>query len=101
MEDILNELSAIAELGYLIKGIAGLFSLYGVGRFIYDFLWYNTVKLSVGSFKVKHKNYNYQDVTNIVSTLFYNGGRIDESVRREILEQLNPKVKDLKRKDYE
>lgn len=97
MEDILNELSAIAELGYLIKGIAGLFSLYGVGRFIYDFLWYNTVKLSVGSFKVKHKNYNYQDVTNIVSTLFYNGGRIDESVRREILEQLNPKVYDLKK----
>lgn len=101
MEEILNELSAIAELGNIIKSLAGIFSLYGLGRFVYDCLWYNTVKLSIGSFKVKHKNYNYQDVTNLVSTLFYNGGRIDESVRREILEQLNPKVKDLKRKDYE
>lgn len=93
----MNELSSLAEFGYLVKGIAGIFTFYGVGRFIYDFLWYNKVKLSIGSFRVRHKNYNYQDVTNLVSTLFYNGGRIDESVRREILEQLNPKVKDLKK----
>lgn len=97
MEELINELSAVAELGYIVKGIAGFFTLYGVGRFIYDYIWYNTVKLSIGSFKVRHKHYTYQIVTNLVSTIFYNGGHIDENVRREILEQLNPKVYSLKK----
>ena len=53
------------------------------------------VDLSIGSFIVRKKYYNVQNVTNIVSAQFYNGGIVPDSVRREIIIKTSPKVKNI------
>ena len=54
---------------------------------------YKTVTLSIGSFKIKRKDYNVQNVTNVVSLRYYNGGQIPADVRGEIIKVTLPKIK--------
>lgn len=54
---------------------------------------YKTVTLTVGSFKIKAKDFNVQNVTNIVSLKWYNGGQIPADVRAEIIKVTLPKIK--------
>lgn len=57
------------------------------------------VKLSCGSFWVRKRHYDVQSVTNIVSLHFYHGGQVPPAVRKEILEKLTPRIKDLKKNE--
>lgn len=97
MKEFLEFIYPIAQFGYYIRGIAGCFAIYGFIRFIKDYCMFKTVNLSIGSFVIQRKYYDYQNMTNIVSTHFYNGGRIDDDVRREILEKINHRVFFLKK----
>lgn len=54
---------------------------------------YKTVHLTVGSFKLRRKDFNVQNVTNIVSLRYYNGGQIPADVRAEIIRVTLPKYK--------
>ena len=54
---------------------------------------YKTVQLSIGSFKMKAKDFNVQNVTNVVSLRYYNGGQIPAEVRAEIIRVTLPKIK--------
>lgn len=60
-------------------------------------LKYKKIELSCGSFSVNRKNYDVQNITNIVSLYFYDSAKIPDNVRKEILEKTVPKVKDLRR----
>lgn len=55
------------------------------------------VHLSIGSFKIRRKDFSVQNITNIVSMKFYNGGEVPANVRKEILLKTCPRVKDLVR----
>ena len=54
---------------------------------------YKTVTLSIGSFKIKRRDYNVQNVTNVVSLRYYSGGQIPADVRGEIIKVTLPKIK--------
>ena len=54
---------------------------------------YKTVQLTVGSFKIKRRDFNVQNVTNVVSLRYYNGGQIPADVRSEIILVTLPKIK--------
>lgn len=58
--------------------------------------WYKKIELSCGSFQVKRKYYDVQNITNLVSLHFYDGGIVPPEVRKEILEKTSPKIKDKK-----
>ena len=60
-------------------------------------LKYKKIELSCGSFSVNRKNYDVQNITNIVSLYFYDGAKIPDNIRKEILEKTVPNVKDLRR----
>lgn len=69
-------------------------SVYGVVMFFRNY-FSRTVRLSIGSFKIKRKYYDVQNITNIVSVKFYDGGQIPPEIRREILELTCPDIKEL------
>ena len=69
--------------------------LYAFGTYIYGRVSYKTICLSVGSFRIRRKDFNVQAVTNIVSKCFYDGGHIPDNVRAEIINITAPKVKDI------
>lgn len=69
-------------------------SIYGIIMFLRNYVT-RTVTLSVGSFKIKQKYYDVQNITNIVSVRFYGGGQIPPEVRREILELTCPNIKEI------
>ena len=54
---------------------------------------YKTVTLTVGSFKIKRRDFNVQNVTNVVSLKYYNGGQIPAEIRSEIIMVTLPKIK--------
>lgn len=83
-------------IGYVIGGCT---SLYGVAALIYNHFWNKTVNLSIGSFKVKKKFHTVQNLTNIVSAHFYDGGTVPPEIRREILLLTCPDINDLEKKD--
>lgn len=94
MENFLNYMREVASLGDLIGALGGYVSLYALYVYLKDWM-YKKVDLSIGSFVVRKKDYNVQNVTNIVSAQFYKGGTVPDSVRREILLLTSPKVKNL------
>ncbi|MBQ9253960.1 MAG: hypothetical protein IJ180_04200 [Bacteroidales bacterium] len=82
----------------LIKTTIGVSSIYGIYSFLKNHIMKKRVKLSVGEFTIKKKDYTIQNVTNIVSNLFYGGGVIPDNIRKEILKTMCPKITNLKRK---
>lgn len=56
-------------------------------------LFCKKVKLSCGSFKIKRKHFTAQNVTNVVSLRFYNGGLVPDEIRKEILRVTCPEIK--------
>lgn len=44
------------------------------------------VKLDCGTFRVKRKNFNAVDLTRIVGSVFFDGGKVDDAIRKQILE---------------
>lgn len=98
MKELLDFLYPISVFGYIIKGFAGFFSIYGLFSFIWKWIP-RKIDLSIGSFRVRTQNRNYTDVTNLTSSLFYGGGRIDDKVRNEIIAALRPKIWRLEKKE--
>jgi hypothetical protein len=58
-------------------------------------LFWKKVELSCGSFKIRQMHFTVQNVTNVVSLRYYNGGVVPDDVRKEILKVTCPKTKDL------
>lgn len=90
MMSLLNEYEAVAEFVRII-----LYGLIVYGVILYRYLRWKTVKLPCGSFKVRRRDWDVQKITNIVSQHFYNGGHVDDNVRKKILELVNPEIKHL------
>jgi len=90
--DILSTLERVASYGDVIKGFAGYIAISAIYIAIRD-LFPKKENLSIGSFVVRRKHFNVQNVTNIVSVQFYEGGTVPDSVRREIILLTSPKVK--------
>ena len=74
------------EYGYLGNMFSAVSILVGWVILIYHNFWHKTVSLQIGKyrFKVKRKNFNSTDLTNIVSTLYFDGKTIDGELRQEI-----------------
>lgn len=72
--------------------ISNLLLLWIGGKVLYGYT-YKKVSLSIGTFKIKRKDYTVQNLTNIVSVLYYAGGHIPANVRAEIINLTLPKVK--------
>lgn len=95
LETIWELMQQGALVGDVVRSCFGISAMYGVISFIHNHL-YKTVKLSIGSFKVKYKDYNVQNITNIVSANFYEGDQVPPSIRKEIILLTCPKVKKMK-----
>lgn len=98
MENFLDYMHEVASIGDLIGALGGYVSLYALYIYIRDWM-YKKVDLSIGSFVVRKKDYNVQNVTNIVSAQFYEGGTVPNSVRKEIILLTSPKVKNVTTKN--
>lgn len=72
--------------------ISNLLLLWIGGKVLYGYT-YKKVNLSIGVFKIKRKDYTVQNLTNIVSVLYYGGGQVPPNVRAEIINLTLPKVK--------
>lgn len=97
MECIEQLIDLAFDLSDVIQSIFGIFSIYGIYSFIREWTP-KQVKLSIGSFSIKRKYFDVQNITNIVSAKFYDGGQIPPEIRREIIELTCPKIKNIKRK---
>lgn len=93
MSTIWQYIQELSGFGSFLEGLANL-SIIWVAFITVRGFTYKTVTLSIGSFKVRRKDCNVQNVTNLVSMLFYAGGVVPDSVRKEILEKTTPKFKE-------
>lgn len=84
------------DLSDIVQSILGIFSIYGIYSFLRE-CTYKNVNLSIGSFYIRRKYFDVQNITNIVSAIFYEGGQIPPNIRREIIELTCPKVKKIKK----
>lgn len=82
----------------LVDAFFKIFSIYGIYAFIKDWMRV-TVRLSIGSFKIRKKYYDVQNITNIVSANFYDGGQVPADVRKEIIELTCPKIRRIEDKE--
>lgn len=87
--------SYIINFANILQTIFAFFSLYGVYAFLRDWTTRKVV-LSVGEFTIRRKYYDVQNITNIVSAKFYQGGKIPDNIRREIIEITCPNIDHLK-----
>lgn len=92
MKDILGEFYLVCTI---INNLSILCIVYVLARGYF----YRKVRLSVGSFRIRRKDFTVQNITNIVSMKFYNGGEIPAAVRKEILTVTCPYAKNLERND--
>ncbi len=94
MSTLWQYIQELSWLGNFLRGFADL-SIIWIAYLTVRGNTYKTVNLSVGSFKVKRKDFNVQIITNLVSLHYYNGGMVPDQVRKEILEKTSPKVKNI------
>jgi hypothetical protein len=58
-------------------------------------LFWRKVELSCGTFKIRQMHFTVQNVTNVVSLKYYDGGLVPDEVRKEILKVTCPKIKEV------
>lgn len=97
MESIKQLINWAFDFSDILQSVLGIFSIYGIYSFFREWMP-QTVYLSIGSFSIKRKYFDVQNITNIVSAKFYDGGKIPPEVRREIIDLTCPKIKKLKTK---
>lgn len=73
--------------------------LYALFTYIYGRVSYKRINLSVGSFKIRKKDFNVQAIINIVNRYYYEGGHIPDEIRKEIIKAIELKIKDLVKYD--
>ncbi|MEE0996221.1 MAG: hypothetical protein U0L74_02435 [Paludibacteraceae bacterium] len=78
----------------VIKALANL-SIFYVSYINIQKLFWKKVELSCGSFKIRQKHFTVQNVTNVVSLKYYDGGLVLNEVRKEILKVTCPKIKEV------
>lgn len=88
--------SVLSEF-YLICTIVNNLSILCIMFVLVRGYFYRKVQLSIGSFKIRRKDFTVQSITNIVSMKFYNGGEVPANIRKEILAATCPDVKHLAR----
>lgn len=88
--------SWFATVGDFLQSLFAIFSLYGVYAIIRDWS-IKRVELSIGSFRVRRRDFDVQKITNIVSANYFDGGQVPPDIRKEILHATNPKTWKLKR----
>ena len=54
-----------------------------------------TVTLSIGSFRIRKKDFDLPNLTAIVSQSFFNGAWLPDNIRKELLVLTTPKIEDL------
>lgn len=96
MNTLWHYIQELSWFGNFMRGLANL-SIIWVAFLTIRGYTYKIVRLSIGSFKIKRKDCNVQNVTNLVSLHFYNGGTVPDNVRMEILEKTSPKIKEFKK----
>lgn len=74
-------------------------AVYGVYAFVRD-CRYKKIELAVGSFEIRRKDLDAQNVTNVVSAMFYDGGRVPDDIRCEIIKATMPKVRKAQKRPY-
>lgn len=84
---------------YLVCTIVNNLSILCIVFFLVRGYFYQKVNLSVGTFKIRKRDFSVQNITNIVSMKFYNGGEVPANIRKEILLVTCPDVKNLVRND--
>lgn len=89
VENILGFLSEFADS---IETVANLAIIVSVALWMRQRNWVS-INLSCGSFEVQRKNINASNLTNLVSKHFFNGGRLPDNVREEVIELTNPEVR--------
>ena len=85
----------VTDVVNAIRVVFGLSSIYGIYSFVMNWVP-KTISLSIGTFKIKRKDFDVQNLTNVVSANFFNGGQIPPEIRREIIEKTCPKIKIIK-----
>lgn len=99
--EIINTLVQFYNNNSFLIGILGKMfcipsAVYGVYAFVRD-CRYKKVELTVGSFEIRRKDLDAQNVTNVVSAMFYDGGRVPDDIRCEIIKATMPKVKKIQK----
>lgn len=97
MDSIKQLIDWAFELSDILQSVLGIFSIYGIYSFFREWMP-QTVNLSIGSFSITRKYFDVQNITNIVSAKFYDGGKIPPEVRREIINLTCPKIQKLQKK---
>ena len=82
---------------YLVCSIINNLSILCIVYVLARGYFYRKVQLSIGSFKIRRRDFSVQNITNIVSMKFYNGGEVPANIRKEILTVTCPQVKNLLR----
>lgn len=85
-------LSFVCEMADAIEVVANLAIILSVAFFFYRRMWVS-ISLSCGTFEVQRKDINASNLTNLVSEHFYNGGRLPNEVREEVINLTNPTVR--------
>lgn len=100
-----ESMTQLTMIGSAIQSVVDfattVLAIYGGWMFAWNYGIKKTVKLSVGSFRMKRKDFNVQNVTNIVSASFYGGGKVPDAVREEIIRITAPKVDRIRKKPAE
>ena len=85
-------ISFFCEMAETVETVANLAIIISVCFWIYRRMWVS-ITLSCGTFEVRRKVMNASNLTNLVSKHFFNGGRLPNEVREEVIELTNPTVR--------
>jgi len=84
-----NFLLFLLEIADLLEAVANLAISVSVAIWYYNRMWVS-INLSCGSFEMRRKDINASNLTNLVSKHFFNGGRLTDAVREEVINLTNP-----------
>ena len=87
----MNQFWTIPNFIYAVDFISFLILVYAAFNF-YDENKKVMLDFTFGSVKIRKKNINSSNLTNIVSLNFFGGGNVPDKIRVEILEKTNPKT---------
>lgn len=82
-----------------IEMFANLFIVVAVCKYAYSEQRVDIV-LSCGSFRMKRKDITLQNVTGVVSQLYFDGAWLPDEIRKEILVLTNPRATDVVSYNY-
>ncbi len=80
------------------KCLLDVANFFAVICFIYTAIlrYWNHKKIEIilpcGSFKIRRKNLNIGNLTNITSYYFYNGGKVPDEIRKKLVKYTNSEI---------